>query len=110
VLLDVPAYDFHWQHRYELADPKRLPAGTVVRCTATFDNSADNPANPDPTATVRSGLRSEDEMFNGFLDVVAADEDLAVEQPSSRRKWSYVGGFIALAGIGFLGRRFVARR
>src|SRR5207248_2886230 len=60
ILLDVPRYDFNWQHRYVLAEPKRLPAGTRVRCIAHYDNSADNPANPDPSATVRAGQQTTD--------------------------------------------------
>lgn len=51
ILLNVPHYDFMWQHRYVLAEPKRLPAGTILRCVAVFDNSSANKANPDPTAT-----------------------------------------------------------
>ena len=74
-LLDVPRWDFNWQHRYELAEPKLLPAGTTVRCVAVYDNSAANPANPDPSATVRAGSQSWDEMFNGYLDVARVDED-----------------------------------
>jgi hypothetical protein len=108
ILLDVPAYDFHWQHRYELAEPKRLPAGTVVRCTAVYDNSAENPANPNPAAAVKSGLRSEDEMFNGFLDVVDANEDL-VPEPAVRRNWRLGGGLAALTCLGLLVRRFIRR-
>ena len=81
VLLDVPAYDFNWQHRYELAEPKRLPAGTVVRCAAVYDNSADNPYNPDPTATVRAGPQSWDEMFNGYFDITPADEGVSEAVP-----------------------------
>jgi peroxiredoxin len=73
VLLDVPRYDFGWQERYELAEPKRLPAGSLLTCTAVYDNSADNPANPDPDATVRAGPQSWDEMFNGYFDVVSDD-------------------------------------
>src|SRR5262249_22749095 len=74
-LLSGRRYDFNWQHRYELAEPKRLPAGTLLRCTAVYDNSADNPNNPDPSATVRAGTQSWDEMFNGYWDVALADED-----------------------------------
>jgi peroxiredoxin len=75
VLLDVPAYDFNWQHRYELVEPKRLPAGTVIRCSAVYDNSPGNPNNPDPTAEVRAGEQSTDEMFNGYFDMTLADPD-----------------------------------
>jgi hypothetical protein len=81
-LLSVPHYDFNWQHRYELAEPKRLPKGSRMRCTAVYDNSSANPNNPDPTATVRAGTQSWDEMFNGYWDVALADEDLT--RPPSR--------------------------
>ncbi|HEY1860505.1 MAG TPA: hypothetical protein VGG61_09140, partial [Gemmataceae bacterium] len=76
ILLDVPRWDFGWQHRYVLAEPKRLPAGTTMHCIAHYDNSADNPSNPDPGATVHTGPQSWDEMFNGYFEVVLADEDL----------------------------------
>jgi hypothetical protein len=75
ILLDVPRYDFRWQNRYELAEPKALPAGTVLRCTAHFDNSSGNPDNPDPNVEVRTGKQSWEEMFNGYHDIVLADED-----------------------------------
>src|SRR5262249_33718846 len=76
VLLSVPRYDFNWQNRYELAKPKRLPAGSVITCTAHYDNSAANPANPDPSATVVAGQQTTDEMFNGYFEFALADEDL----------------------------------
>src|SRR5205807_7579549 len=76
-LLDVPAYDFNWQHRYVLAEPKRLPEGTVIRCIAVYDNSASNPANPNPDAEVRAGKQTWDEMFNGYFDWCLADEEPA---------------------------------
>ena len=85
VLLDVPHYDFNWQHRYVLAEPKRLPAGTLIRCVAVYDNSADNPANPDPSQTVRAGKQSWDEMFNGYFEWALADEDLTQARSASKR-------------------------
>jgi hypothetical protein len=72
-LLSVPRYDFNWQHRYELATPRRIPAGTTLRCIAHYDNSAANPANPNPAATVRTGKQSSDEMFNGYFDLALAE-------------------------------------
>jgi hypothetical protein len=47
-----------------------------LRCIAHYDNSAANPANPDPNATVLTGKQSSDEMFNGYFDVALADQDL----------------------------------
>src|SRR5205807_1854307 len=81
ILLDVPRYDFNWQNKYVLAEPKFLPAGTVLRCVAHYDNSRNNPNNPDPDATVRAGKQSWDEMFNGYFDFVLAEQDLT--QPPS---------------------------
>jgi len=69
VLLDVPAFDFGWQSTYVLAAPRNLPAGSVLVCEATFDNSAGNPANPDASATVRWGEQTWQEMMIGFVDV-----------------------------------------
>jgi hypothetical protein len=67
-LLSVPKYDFHWQTLYRLAEPKRLPAGTRIRCTGAFDNSPQNPDNPNSKATVRFGEQTADEMFIGYLN------------------------------------------
>lgn len=69
-LLDVPAYDFNWQTRYVLAEPRTLEAGSVIFCRAVFDNSKHNLANPDPTDTVRWGDQSWEEMMLGFVDVM----------------------------------------
>jgi len=66
LLMEVPAYDFNWQLQYKLAEPITLPAGTRVRFTAWFDNSDKNPANPDPTKTVRWGPQTFDEMNLGY--------------------------------------------
>lgn len=74
-LLEVPAYDFNWQTRYVLAKPRTLPAGAVIFCRAAFDNSPENLANPDPTATVRWGDQSWDEMMLGYFDVVLPRDD-----------------------------------
>lgn len=71
-LLNVPRYDFKWQHSYFLAEPRRVPAGAWLHVTGAFDNSPGNPANPDSTQRVRFGLQSWDEMFIGFFE--AADE------------------------------------
>jgi hypothetical protein len=70
ILLRVPRYDFFWQLDYKLAEPLKLPPGTRIECTAWYDNSANNPRNPDPTATVGFGEQSWDEMMFGFYDVV----------------------------------------
>jgi len=109
ILLDVPHYDFNWQHLYELAAPVRLPAGTIVRATAAYDNSAANPHNPNPSATVRTGLQSWDEMFNMYFDVALADEDLiaAAQTQAARRLWLAVAALAVTSA--FLVRAFHRR-
>ena len=69
-------YDFYWQLSYRLAEPRELKAGTVLQAVAWFDNSKNNPHNPDPDAAVRWGDQTYDEMMVGFFDVaVPADVD-----------------------------------
>jgi len=67
-LLSVPKYDFHWQTKYELAEPRRVPAGTKIIVTGAFDNSEQNMENPDPLNSVRWGEQSWEEMFIGYFD------------------------------------------
>ncbi|MBY0525822.1 MAG: redoxin domain-containing protein [Gemmataceae bacterium] len=73
-LLSVPRYEFGWQATYRLQTPLKLPAGTRIECTAFFDNSADNPNNPDATATVRWGEQTWQEMMIGFVDYAIAND------------------------------------
>jgi hypothetical protein len=65
-------YHFHWQMSYRLAQPRLLKAGTELQGVAWFDNSRDNPHNPDPDAAVRWGEQTYDEMMVGFFDVAVA--------------------------------------
>lgn len=74
-LLDVPAYDFNWQTSYQAAEPLRLPAGTRIFCTATYDNSSGNLNNPDPTTRVSWGDQTWEEMMIGYFDVAIPLED-----------------------------------
>ena len=67
-LLDLPKYDFNWQLRYDYAMPHFLPRGSTLKITAVYDNSSANPANPDPTKTVRWGQQTFDEMMIGYME------------------------------------------
>ena len=67
-LLDIPRYDFNWQLRYDLKQPKLLPRNSTVRITAVYDNSPGNKANPDPTKLVKWGSQTVDEMMLGYLE------------------------------------------
>ncbi len=67
-LVDVPRYDFNWQVPCAYGNPPLIPAGSKLRATGWFDNSQDNPVNPDPTSTVRWGENTSDEMMLGYLE------------------------------------------
>ena len=75
-ILSVPRYDFSWQLWYDPVSDILLPKGTKVSCTAHFDNSANNPNNPDPGKEVKWGDQSWEEMMVGFFSVAfPADMD-----------------------------------
>ena len=67
-VLLVPSFNFNWQQSYRLRDPFDVPAGTIVRATGWFDNSENNPANPDPSKDVYFGLQTDDEMMIGYFE------------------------------------------
>ena len=67
LLLSVPKYDFNWQTTYTFKTPKQVPAGTKIVHTTVYDNSTQNPANPDPNRTVPWGEQSFDEMLYGVV-------------------------------------------
>jgi len=67
-LLSVPHYIFHWQALYRFTTPKFLPVGTRILCTGAWDNTAQNPHNPDPTATIAFGEQTYEEMFIGYMN------------------------------------------
>jgi len=68
VPLDLPRWHPDWQFAYELSEPIELPKGTVIRSTSIYDNSRDNPFNPDPTKQVRQGPQIWDEMGGVFVE------------------------------------------
>jgi hypothetical protein len=75
ILLSVPKYDFKWQPLYALDPPKLMPAGTRITLDMSWDNSAQNPANPDPSQVVRWGEQTWEEMNVGWFRFREADDD-----------------------------------
>jgi len=87
VLLRVN-YHFHWQLSYKLAKPRPLKAGTKLRAIAWYDNSKNNPHNPDPTKIVTWGDQTSDEMMVGFFDVAVPagmDKEKFFERPAAKQ-------------------------
>ncbi|MEO6809454.1 MAG: redoxin domain-containing protein [Isosphaeraceae bacterium] len=76
-LIKIPDWDFGWQNTYYFAEPVTLPTGTKVSLIAHFDNSADNPNNPNtPPKTISWGEDTTDEMCIGFFGITKAGQDL----------------------------------
>jgi len=85
-LLDIPRYDFNWQLLYRLQEPLALAAGDMLVFTAWYDNSAGNPANPDPTKTVRWGPQTFDEMHLGYVEYYVTGVQLGQVAPGLRQR------------------------
>jgi hypothetical protein len=80
VLLSVPSYIFHWQSMYRLVQPKYIPKGSRIVCTAGWDNTVQNvelmeayvdsggDSRFSPNRTVGFGDQTYDEMFIGYLN------------------------------------------
>jgi hypothetical protein len=77
-LIDIDHWDFKWQNQYYLERPVKLPKGTVLKLQAHFDNSSDNPNNPNRESPqeVRWGEATTDEMCIGFIGLVRDGQDL----------------------------------
>ena len=81
MLLVLPRYDFNWQYEYFLKDPIAIPAGAKVIARWTYDNSARNPGNPDPSKTIVWGEQSSDEMLATYLHFRWVGETVADQHP-----------------------------
>jgi hypothetical protein len=84
------SYHFHWQLSYRLAQPRFLKAGTRLQAVAWYDNSDENPHNPDPNVEVRWGGQTYEEMMVGFFDVAVPanvdKETFFIRHPAASHK------------------------
>jgi hypothetical protein len=83
IILSMPRYDFSWQTYLRFAKPVRLPPGTRMECIAHYDNSRDNPSNPDWTKTVFWGEQTWEEMMIGWVDYYVPTR--TIEAASARK-------------------------
>jgi Tfp pilus assembly protein PilF len=75
-LIHIPQWNLNWQAVYRYAEPVRLPKGTTISLRYVYDNSEDNPLNPNrPPARVMAGNRSSDEMCHLWLQVLPVNFD-----------------------------------
>jgi hypothetical protein len=91
VLSHVSDFNFNWHNSYLYADNSAplLPRGTIIKITAWHDNTAANPANPDPNVWVGYGDRTVDEMAHAWVNVTyLSDDDYAAEVDARRAQLS----------------------
>ncbi|MCU0708188.1 MAG: redoxin family protein, partial [Pirellula sp.] len=84
-MLDIPRYDFNWQLLYRYAEPVSVKAGDTLRFTAWYDNSSNNPANPDPNKEVKWGPQTQDEMHLGYVEYIVPGSKPGDPNPLSPR-------------------------
>jgi len=85
-LLSVPQYDFNWQHWYQLETPLDLADIDALQMQVGFDNSAENPTNPDPRDYVTWGDQTWQEMAVAFFDVAHPRGQKRIAARSSEKK------------------------
>jgi hypothetical protein len=71
-IMRVDHWSLNWQLSYKLAEPIELKPGMKVKATAWWDNSPNNPSNPDASKEVKWGDQSWEEMLVGFYDVAVS--------------------------------------
>ena len=74
-LVDIPAWDYHWQNAYQLKKPVEIFLGEdELYLSCTWDNSPANQPYVDgvqqPPRDVNWGSKATDEMCIGFLYLV----------------------------------------
>lgn len=77
-LIKIDDWDFNWQTTYQFKKMLKIPAGSRIIVEAKFDNTTENPVNPNqPAKDIGYGWNSTDEMCDlvmYFLDYQAGDE------------------------------------
>ncbi len=86
ILLDVPHYDFNWQHIYELSQPMKLDKIDELKFTVKFDNSEQNPFNPDPSEYVTWGDQTWEEMAIAFFEIAEPRVKKTVKAKPDKKK------------------------
>ncbi|MGE4631183.1 MAG: cytochrome c [Pseudohongiellaceae bacterium] len=87
VLSQVNKYNHTWQIAYIYEDDEKplLPAGTILQFSSVFDNTANNPINPDPEQWVVFGRRGVDEMSHAWVGITYINEEQYTQVIAERR-------------------------
>lgn len=83
-LIEIPEWDFDWQHTYVFHDGPLVEPGMRVRMQGSFDNSAANLDNPDPTQRVEYGVQTWEEMLKLGVEWIRPREAAAADKHGAR--------------------------
>lgn len=79
-LIKIDDWNFNWQTTYQFKNLVKLPAGSRIRVEAKFDNTSENPMNPNsPPKDIGYGWNSTDEMCDlviYYLEYEEGDENI----------------------------------
>jgi hypothetical protein len=82
-LIDIPEWDFHWQGLYSFPRVLKIPAGTTLYSSAEYDNTNNNPHNPNnPPHLVTLGESTTDEMmliYFAYTFYLPGDENIIID-------------------------------
>jgi hypothetical protein len=82
-LINIDKWSFQWQGMYFFKEQVPLPSGTKIKVTSYYDNSANNPLNPNsPPKVVAWGEQTTDEMCVVFLEVSLEAQARTPSSPS----------------------------
>jgi uncharacterized protein (TIGR03437 family) len=102
-LVQIDDWDFEWQGTYLYQQPIAAPGGTRLKLTAYYDNSAENPRNPNsPPKTVRWGEQTTDEMCLAFIGFTLDAESLPLSSPQVSDVSLDQDSNLVVSGSGFL--------
>lgn len=81
-IIRIEEWDFNWQGSYTFDRMKKIPNGSVIHVNASYDNTVNNPYNPNnPPQTVTWGEGTTDEMYlvgMTFVPYQFGDEDVVI--------------------------------
>jgi hypothetical protein len=81
--INIPHWDFHWQGFYLVRNLMKVVNGTTIYATATYDNTSNNPLNPNsPPKLVQAGENTTDEMmivYFIFAQYQPGDENITID-------------------------------
>ncbi|MEP7270683.1 MAG: hypothetical protein ABI882_04230 [Acidobacteriota bacterium] len=102
-LVKIEDWDFNWQTFYHFKQPIAAPGGSRLKLTSYYDNSSDNPRNPNlPPKLVKYGEQTTDEMCLGIVGFTSDIQVLPLSSPQLTSVSVDAQGNLVVTGTGIL--------